>query len=274
MLKITTIFVSLLFGMALTAQTTENRAISGFTSVKVQDGIELIFTQDENTSLTIEGGNAEVSSSLVTEVKDNELNIYNSMKQQYSQPVRVYLRAKDISSFEADSKATITLTSPLFTKDLRIGLSSGGTFKGTVKAEGNISMDAGKETVFNIRAEAFSLNGNFRSNSRINLCGIVKNVTLQTSGNAFCSSRNLIASNATINTEKNSSVLINVKEKISISIADSGRVTYTGNPKSKKWDENATATALNKLTKEEVVTLNYQNNQPSSKALFNQEKSK
>lgn len=275
MLKITTMLVLFLSGMA-NAQVTENRTVSGFNKITVQDGVELIYTQG-NTLLSVSADNTETLKNLVTEVKDNELRIYqmNENMQAEVGTIKIYLTADNICRFKANTKATITMTSPIYTKDVTIDLNSGAKFIGTIKTDEKIVINTGKETELNLKADAHSLDGNFKSGSRVNLCGTVKNVSIYTFGNAYCLSRNLLADNVTIKAEDNSKVLIHTKEKINITIVDTAKVTFTGSPNYAKWNDNAYVTMTDKNNNDKTVTLNHQNTLPSSsKHCFNQEKSK
>jgi len=265
-----------LLGITANAQQTESRTVSGFTKVTVSDGVELIYTQNDNITLKAEGTTNEGLNHLVTKVKNGELIIYqmDKMNQAAGENTKVYLTANDISCFVASTKATITATSPIFTENMRIDLNSGAAFNATVNANSKITLNAGTATVFNIKVITASLDGNFRSDSRINLCGVATNTIINTSGTAFCLSKNLLTDNAIVDAQDNSKVLIHAKEKISINVESSGKVTYTGSPEHTKWNDNAYASISNKKSNQKTVTLNYQNNKPSSKKCFNQEKSK
>lgn len=273
MLKITTMLILFFLGIMANAQQTESRTVSGFTKITVHDGVEVIYTQNENIALTVESSTIEGLKNLITEVKNGELRIYQMNKTNQAN-IKIYLSADGISSFVANTKATITATAPVFTQNATIDLYSGAAFNATIKANGKIVLNAGNGTEFNIQVMTSSLEGNFKSNSRINLCGTAKNTTINASENAFCTSKNLLSDNIKINAQDNSAVLIFAKDKISINVADSGKVTYTGSPRHTQWNDNAYATTQNKNTNLEAVTLNYQKNKTSSKNCFNQEKSK
>jgi len=263
-------------GMVTKAQITENRTVSGYSKVNVQDGVQLIYEQNEKETLVIKVDNAESLGNLVTEVKNGELKIYLvDKKKNDGKSIAVSLTAPGIHSFVVGTAATITINSPLYTENFNVDLSSGAEFRGSVIASRKIIMNTtGKGTELNLRTESESLEGSFKSNSRVNLCGKTENATIYTSQNALCAAKNLLANKVTVAAEGSSIVFIHTKDKININVEDAAKVTYIGSPELFEWNENAYATSVRKSNNQKEVTVNYNNKRSSSKNCFNQEKSK
>ena len=243
MLKIITSLTILLFGMLAKAQVTENREASDFSKVEVQNGIELIYTENSSTSLQIEANDERTLNNIVTEIKGKTLKIYleDTKNNQTNAPMKVYLSAHDLVALEASSGSKITITDQLTAQHLNLTLNSGATFTGNIITKEKTKLTTKEYTVFNGRIETVTFAGNFKSNSKVNLTGLAKQASIQTKDVALLSAKNFVAKAIKLNAEGKSSAMIHADNTIDLTVNDKAKVSYTGLPKKVKWNEEAEA---------------------------------
>ena len=241
MLKIITSLTLLLFGMLAKGQVSENRTISEFSKVAISGGIELIYSENPKVSLQVVSNNPEIAKNTITEVDGKTLKIYLTEGNQLAANdiVKVYVSAPHIDALKAGSNAKITIIERLNASKMNIVLESGATLTGNIKTSGKTKLTAKQNTLFNGKIEALALEGNFKSNAKINLTGNAKNASFQTYDGSLLAARNFIASNIKLSAYGKSKSTIYANTKIDVNVADEASVIYTGFPEEIVLNEEA-----------------------------------
>lgn len=257
MLKIISTLTILLFGWLAKAQVTDDRTISAFSNVEVQNGIELLYTESNISSLRVEAQNETTLNHVVTEIKGKTLHIYmtNAIEIASKEKVKVYLDAKNIESFDASSQSKIVLMNPLTASNCKIILNSGASFFGNIKSSGKTILLAAKGTEFQGRVDARTFKGNFRNTAKINLTGVAEIATIQTTDEALCSAKNFISKNIHLFATERSTIAIYAPDAITVAISDQAKVTYTGFPR--KLAMNEDAETFSKVKCSQALSFNY-----------------
>lgn len=256
MLKIITTLTLFLIGIVAKGQVVENRIISEFSKVEVKNGIELIYTESKTPSLQIEAQDHCFLNNIVTEVKGKTLKIYLSKNgNQNEKLVKVYLSAQNLTAFEANSKAKITVVNQISTDNVSIILNSESQFYGTIVSKEKTNLMASTGTVFNGRVETSSFIGNFEDNAKVNLSGKTLKARFQTTDTNLLDAKNFIANTISLNAMGKSLAMIHVDKTIAVNVTDEAKVSYTGFPEKIKMNEEAKATSRNNNS--QSISYNY-----------------
>lgn len=209
------------------AQKLETRNISGFTSVNVQNGIEVMFTQGPAESVTIEYGSG-AAGDLVTDCYGTELKIY--MKDQSrAQGTKVYITQKSLDRITAGSGAQFKIAGTLVVKNLSVKLDTGGLLEGAIHCEGKCTLEAATSGVAKAAIAAATFQGDITGGATVRISGKAEMADI------FCSSATLLAGNfkvakADIVAKRSSAVLMDVTDKVKADADDSSAITCYGNP--------------------------------------------
>jgi hypothetical protein len=258
MLKIITTLTLILVGLVAKSQEVENRKVSDFSRVEVQNGIELIYTESNQLSLQIELPDNTVTSNVVTEVRGKTLKIYLPKGKDCSKSkglVKVYLSSKYVAFFKASLYSKITVTNQISSLNSKVVLNSKSVFNGNIKNEGKSKIVGERGTVFNGKIETQILKGNFKDNAKANITGMAIKANILTNDTALCNAKNFVTRSLSITAEGNAIVLIHSDSKVSVTVADKAKVTYTGFPETVQL--NVEAESLYKLKSNQALSLNY-----------------
>jgi hypothetical protein len=172
MLKIITTLTLFLIGILAKGQEVEMRTVSSFSKVKVQHGIELVYTESDTQSLRIEAANQSIMKNISTTIKGETLTIDLLNDKDFPTnggKIRVYLAANNLVDLEANTNAIVTIDDALTSKNLTINLRSGGNLTGNIKVSKNTKLIATDNSTFNGKIETSSLTENFTKNAKINI---------------------------------------------------------------------------------------------------------
>lgn len=259
MLKIITTLSLFLVGMLAKGQEVENRILSSFSKVEVNNGIELIYTESKKPSLQIEAENSAVLKSIITEVKGKTLKIYLQRKNyqnELGKTIKVYLTSEKITSFEAKSKAKIITMNPITSENLSVNLKSEGQFSGTIINKGTTRLVANSGTIFNGLVETIFFVGHLKNNSKINLSGKTQKAAIAASDSSLFEAKNFIANHIVLNATGKSLAMIYVEKAIRVSVTDEAKVSYAGYPE--KINLNDEAESFQKTnSNKQLITFNY-----------------
>jgi hypothetical protein len=149
-------FISLLAILACVpfvgfAQNTENRNVSGFSSVQVRSGIDLYLSQGGNESLKLEYKGLDTDE-VKTEVKNGVLQIYIDRKGfsgwswGRSNYVKVYLSFNQLNAISANGGSDVFSNGTLTFKELNLNVGGGSDAKLDLKADViNVSSNGGSD---------------------------------------------------------------------------------------------------------------------------------
>lgn len=237
MLKIITSLVVFLAGLTSNGQVSETRTVSTFNKIEITDGVEVIYTQSENTSLKAEASDALGLSTLLTQNDGNTLKI--SCNGNRNENVKVYVSSPEIISVKASKESKVIFADRVDTKKFALSLNSGSEFRGIVNSESAINLKGKAGSIFNIRIDSQTLYGNFQSGTKVNLSGKSGDASIRTTGNALCSARNFKTDNVNVKAGDESTVEVSVHEAIAVDVTDQASVKYFGLPAKAKLNLEA-----------------------------------
>lgn len=247
MFKLITTLAVLLTGILANAQNTEVRKSNTATRIEVQNGIEVIFTQQDTPSLMVETDKPEKLRNVITEFNGKTLKIYLKDKDEslstahpYAK-LKVYVGQKEISSFKAIAGASIKFKNDLILPEVSVTLGSGGSFQGDIKAVKRCSITTTSGSAYTGKIHTSELIGSFKSGSSIKIHGYAVASKINTTSGATFQSNKLVTDDATINAQQNSSVAISVTTSLHAKTDNSSSIVYFGDPKKIEMDENSYA---------------------------------
>ena len=255
MLKLIITASMLLAGMLCQAQVSETREAGSFSEIEISSGVQLVYSQaTEENLIRIEASNT-ASLQQVSVVSDGKrLSVSFKGQNRKENAVKVYVAAKHIRLFKAESGGHITLANNVHAEDLAIVLASGAIFNGYVQSSGSVSVQAGSGVVFNGRIETGHFKGDFTNGAKINLSGKAAMATINGQSGAYCNGRNFISEQAKI-TSNDASVIITSNDEITVKAVDNGSVTYQGSPTRAFRNKDAFVTLKNRKSLPKIIAM-------------------
>ena len=244
MLKIITTLTLFLIGILAKGQEVEMRTVSSFSKIKVQHGIELVYTESATTSIRIEASSQSTMKNITTKVIGKTLTIDVLNDTEFNPndaDIKVFVATNNLVGLEANTKAIITIDEALLAEKLHIKLNSGGSLTGSMKVNGSTTFHASENTTFNGKIEAISIDGNFTQNAKINLTGKAQLATFETADTVLLAARNFISNAITIKANGNSNASIYANSHLAVDVADEAKITYSGFPDNINLNEDAVA---------------------------------
>jgi opacity protein-like surface antigen len=215
---------SLILGLSATAQekVTEQRvANEQFTAIKVSDGIELIITQDEKTSVEASASKQKYLDDLTTQVENGKLIIgvkkRNNWGNNYGKDrwVKVKVSLSKLSSLDINDGCTVKNTNKFDVENLNIDCNDGSS----VKLED-----------FN----ASTLNVTVKDGSSMRLTGKSNTLNVEVNDGSSFDGDELVSDVCNADANDGSSVKINVTKELTASANDGSSIRYEGSPTIKK----------------------------------------
>lgn len=188
----------------------EDREIrTDFEIIKVQQGINLFITQGKPANINIEA-DENIMGLLITEVKNNELNIYFEKNVIQAKARNVYLTAETILKIKASSGASVNSENTLQSASLELDSSSGSMIKIRVNAE-------------DVKSES-------SSGSSIKLYGKCNTFTANSSSGSTINARELKTVNTKARGSSGSNIDVNVSGKLTAKASSGADIDYKGSP--------------------------------------------
>lgn len=188
----------------------EERSIrSDFEIINVQQGINLTITQGKPTDIRVEA-DENILDLLITEVKNNELNIYFEKNVNQAKARNVYLTTETISKIKASSGASVKSENTIQATSLNLDSSSGSTIK--------------------IHANANDIKSESSSGSSIKLYGKCNTFSAEASSGSTINAQELKTSNAKTSTSSGANIDVFVTGKLTAKASSGGDIDYEGNP--------------------------------------------
>ncbi|MBP7272684.1 MAG: DUF2807 domain-containing protein [Saprospiraceae bacterium] len=208
-----------------TAQSaSEQRNVSDFDAIQVQDGIEVKATQSGKETLTLKATKASTLAAIVTTVENNTLII----------------KRKEGKPF-AFSNGTVTAV--LNFKHIKAVRLSGGSEMEVAGAwkENNVAatLSGGAEIEADISVENLALE--MSGGSQVDLDGNAQNLALAASGGSKFDACDLISQNCTVNTSGGSSACVVSNDALTVNASGGSTVRYGGNPSNKNINASGAA---------------------------------
>ncbi|GGB75523.1 hypothetical protein GCM10007424_14320 [Flavobacterium suaedae] len=215
------------------AQNSENRNIKGFNELKVQQGIEVIYTYGEKESVKVEANNTEILKNVVTENRKGKLNIYLKTDEEKlfagKNKVTVYITDNDTRSIEAITGATIKISNQITVPQLSVILKTGAIFKGKINATEKLTLKINSGAGFQGGIITDKLITDVTGGGFVELTGHAENSIVFCSGGTL-NAEKFTTEKADIRAKHLSSVGIGVKQSLSGETDQSSAIVYYGKP--------------------------------------------
>lgn len=146
--------------------TTENRKVNGdFDKISVSDGIDLIITIDDKSSIEIKA-DENLQELIKTEVRDGVLKIYSEKNIWRSKSRKAYVSLPSITGLKASAGASATSDELIKSSMMSIASSSGSTIKLALESQ-NVSTDASSGSTIKLEGSTENFKGSASSGSSI-----------------------------------------------------------------------------------------------------------
>lgn len=215
-------FLSLLVSLSvisLSAQMTQKRNVSSFSSINVCCGIEVVLAQGSSESVTVEANPDDISY-VKTDVKGKTLNIgFDNNRKNRRGKVKVRVTAGNLDKLEANSSGKIEGTNTITAGDIKLNVNSSGKINLDLEAK-NVKCDGNSAGSMKISGKADYVKVSNNSASSINLQGL-KAVRAEASSNS------------------GASIDITVSDQIKAHANSGATVRYYGNPTRKDVSSNS-----------------------------------
>jgi len=188
----------------------ELRNVEAFTKLKLEGSLDIILTQDNKTEVKVEG-DAESVKHVVTEVKNGTLYVHPEEDYHGNISAKVYVHAPSIEAVKINGSGDVTATNTITSSDLALA----------VQGSGDIKMDV---KVTNLAAA-------IQGSGDISLTGSAGTGTVSLNGSGDLRAKGLNAKNMSVTTTGSADCTINVSDALTVAVAGSGDVRYTGNVK-------------------------------------------
>lgn len=230
MAKFIIVIIAYLMSVVCQAQVSETRSLTKFSTVEVETGIELIFTESNTPSLVVMADDSDKLQRIITKVEGNTLKIYvKSERNKHSNfnVLKVKVSQSNVSSFKANSGASISITNAVNVSKASIAIDSGAKFSGDVNAEQvKLVVNSGANYKGNIVAN--SVVGDFDSGAKIKLSGKSKTTTIKIDSAANLEAMDFTTAVATIDADSVAKVSITVSEALEARASSMASIKYSG----------------------------------------------
>ncbi|MCF6168356.1 head GIN domain-containing protein [Lutibacter sp.] len=188
----------------------EERTInSNFDEIKVQQGINLYLTQGNSINLEVEA-DENIIGLLITEVKNNELNIYFEKNVYRAKARDVYVTATHISKIKTSSGASVKSDDILQVNSLILDASSGSSIK--------------------IYTNAEEITSSASSGASIDIYGKTTSFSATASSGSSIDADELKTVNTYAKASSGANIDLNVSKKLTAKASSGGDIDYEGNP--------------------------------------------
>lgn len=202
------------------AQTTQKRNVGNFNSINACCGIQVLLTQGESFSVTVEA-EPNLISDVKTDVKGQNLNISIDTKKWNRNRGKITVRvtAKDLVKLEANSAAKIKGMNTINAKDIKLSVNSAAKIDLDLKAN-NVTCDGNSAGSINLTGEALYVKASNNSAASFNL-------------------KNFLTTKADVSSNSAASIDIAVKDEIKAHANSGANIKYYGNPSRKDISSNS-----------------------------------
>jgi hypothetical protein len=182
---------------------------SGFTNLKVQQGLEVEITQGIMSTLVVEA-DENLLPIIKTEVENGTLKIYSDKNIRKAKSKKIRIELTDLEGIEISSGASVVIAQAFASTNLSIETSSGSTFKGLLEIE-------------NLRAES-------SSGSTIEMRGMAIKGRLESSSGSTIKAESLKIHNAEAEASSGSTIHIWPHATLDAQASSGASVLYHHNP--------------------------------------------
>jgi hypothetical protein len=225
------LFTGLLIVTAALAQTTQNRQVSGFTSIASSGSFNVHVKIDGTESLKITG-DEDVINDIETTVSNGKLKIGTKDKISWklfnNKKVDIYITAKSLSGLSNSGSGSVKLDGNL-TGNAELKTSGSGNVTAAVNAS-DLQISVSGSGSINSSVNASKLTAAVSGSGALSLNGTVKNADIKVSGSGHIRANDLKADVVEASLSGSGNIHILANKSINARVSGSGRLVYTGNP--------------------------------------------
>jgi hypothetical protein len=200
------------------AQNTEDRHLSGFSSVNVAGSFDVYITQGSTESVKVTAP-SNVIGRIITEVEGGVLKIYTKHDSDWNsnwfgsghKKIAIYVSAKSLNGVALAGSGDVFFKEGIRADSFKLKLSGSGDVTGSI----------------NVKTLESSLSGS----GDIRISGRADNTTISVVGSGDFSGKDLVTNVTAVRVAGSGDVRINVNQKLDASVVGSGDVYYSGNVK-------------------------------------------
>ncbi|MEB0277529.1 MULTISPECIES: head GIN domain-containing protein [unclassified Mucilaginibacter] len=214
-LKTLLVATALVVTAGLAKADTQDRHLTGFTSVAVAGSYDVFITQGSSESVKVDAP-ANIIDKIITEVKGGVLVIHTKEGTNWNwdsgnKKMIVYVSIKDISAVSLAGSGDVVFKDGLRASSLKIKLTGSGDISGKVDVK--------------------NLESSIGGSGDITLSGRADNSTVSVVGSGDFTGQNLVTTNTQVKVAGSGDARVNANDKIDASVVGSGDVHYTGSAK-------------------------------------------
>lgn len=190
----------------------EQRNLGNFSSIEINDAIEVQLTNDNKESVYVGCSNPEKTDRIITEIKNGVLKVYidnNLFKNNSDINVVVKISAPKINVIKVSDASSLTTTNTLNTDNLLIEASGASSIKVNVNTSA-IKVDA-------------------HSASSVNIQGTGKLIHINASGASTVNTKKCSAEKCSVDISSASNAKIFASDEITGEVNGASNLRYTGN---------------------------------------------
>jgi hypothetical protein len=190
----------------------KERTASYFDGVRVSTGIDVLLSQGDKESITVEA-DENLHEYILTEIRDNVLHVYtDNINIRDAEMKRVHVTVKNIKSLKTSSAGDIIGVTALKGEDVEIGASSAGDI--------DVDLTAGSVEI------------NISSSGNVKIVGGAETMNADLSSAGDLEAYDFKVKKADVNVSSAGDAQINVTETLVARASSAGDINYMGHPKS------------------------------------------
>lgn len=194
-------------------QNAEKRSVSGFHTIRVEDGVDLYLSQDGAEAVAVSASSAEYRDKIKTTVENGVLRIwYDQGRINFgwrSRRLRAYVSVKSLKALRASGGSDVYIPTGLKADDFSLRVSGGSDFNGSITCS-NLEVGAS-------------------GGSDVKISGKVVNLKISASGGSDFLGYDLVAENVYVSASGGSDAKITVTKELGVDASGGSDVDYRGN---------------------------------------------
>ena len=199
---------------AILIQQTEDRHLSGFSSVEVSGSMDVHIVQGSSESVKVKAPQ-KIRDRIITEVKGGVLKIYiKSDNWNWSfggDDIEIFVTAKSLSAISLSGSGDIDFDGGLKSNSLSLRISGSGDISGKI--------------------DVTNLECSISGSGDMELSGRAQNSTVRVTGSGDFTGTHLATANTVVKVVGSGDARVNASQKVQASVTGSGDVMYTGGAK-------------------------------------------
>ncbi len=192
-------------------QNAEPRSATGFHAIRAEDGIDLYLTQGNEEAVAVSASKIEYRDKIVTRVESGVLLIYYNENWRFGwrdRRLKAYVSFKTLDALEGSGGADIIVNGVIKSSSLKMGISGGSDFSGTVEVgDLDISQSGGSD---------------------VDIKGTASKLRISASGGSDFNGFGLNVEYATVSASGGSDAQLNVSKELTADASGGSDIDYKG----------------------------------------------